>query len=620
MLGLILKASVSLAAIYILPGFLLAQLFTSRLRKDFFAFLLFSYFLNPIFYSLLALFDKVTFYHWLLTLLFFSVSVAFFVKKKIVYSLELSLFDRRDKQDRIIFLVLFFFFIALSYTKLGIFLKRTPIVFDDYPHLSRVVSLATSAGRPKHFNFPTESLSYYFGGVVSPALLTRFTGNFIKVNRSFAFNFWMQTAVSLWLVFIFAKNFYKSFKSRLFFSLSTTIFGGFEFLVSLFSGQKNLFLTHLEGWPGTSIFSRMPQISSFATTYIWASHHLFAALNLLFLYLLIFKGKGNSVLKSFLLALVISCGITFSFFSGAAVMVSLLLFLTYKFLILKEDSFKNVFLTLLITLILLVPTLLIVGVRSSSFRFALSLPTVFGGEGAFFKGLNLTFGIPLFYFLELGVLSLGILYIANQIKAKKPFFEESFVFFIIPLIPLFLISLVEFPEVNDFVARSRSITPSLVALAVMTGLYFKEVSQKRLFSLAIFSILTTLSPISEIYQNSVKTPPVSAWLIYADSQLPLKSIVFSQNEDTFPKWQISVFLHRMTVKANYQLDQVDFQYTGLEDLPKDGLLADTYEEITDYLKKHPTLEENYKIYYISKEELDLAVVQEEFGKKLYNLN
>lgn len=611
-----------LILLYLLPGFFLSRAFTGHLRNQPLFWIFLSLLFNGTLYSFLAVLGMVFLPAWLLAEALLLLPFYFFIKRKCVFlSLRLSgeRLNWKSPQVMVLLILLFIFFLLVSCTKFGVFVKRTPLVADDYSQIPKVVSIAATASVPKYFYYPLRNFSYYFYGQVSAGLLTRFTDNYVKVNRSFVINFVLQTAASLYLLWLASLYLFRNFSGRLFFLLPVTFFGGFEFPVAFLSGARDLFNTHLEYWPGFNLIRTMPQISSFATINIWAPQHLFSALLLIFIFLLIFKTEGNRCLKILFLSLALSAGLGFGFFSGLVLLASYIAFSLGGMIFNRRQSFfKELFPTLLLVLLLISPLLLIVGARRTELYFELSRMHLILGSGALSIAADFLISLPIYFFLELGLLFLGLIFALKAVLLGEWRRRET-IFWLIPLTPLVPILFFKFPEINDFVIRSRSITPSLLALAVFTG-WFGEGLKRRWAALLIFLFLATaLSPFSEFVQNYKTTPRAYTFFSDLDSKLSLNSLVFTQERAAPYFWPVPIFIHRPTIKPNRFFDQVDLQYTGLSVPPDDGLLGDDYQGVRQFIDQHPVLAKYYHLYYLSLQELPLPVAYRDLDYRLYVL-
>jgi hypothetical protein len=386
-------------------------------------------------------------------------------------------------------------------------------------------------------------------------------------------------------------------------------------------GERELFNKHLEYWPGFPLIRNMPQISSFTTFNIWAPHHLFSALLLLFLFLLLFKVSGYRYLKLFFLALLIAGALGFSFFSGLVLLATYLVFALFSS---WKDSFRSalveVGLALVGTALLVAPFLFIVGIsgRGTEFSFSLARLHLIPGVASVKVLADFLVSLPLYFFLELGLLFLGLLWAIRMLVVER-FRGKEIVFWLIPLLPLILILFFKFPETTDFVVRSRSIAPSLLALAVFTGWAGERLPRRGKIILLSLFLVTALPPLSEFWQNFQTTPRAYTFFSDLDKELPLNALVFTEQRAAPYFWPIPIFIHRPTVKPNPFWDQVDLQYTGRFAPPPDGLAGDDYASVKTFLAQHPVLLKDYEVYYLSLQKLELPVKYQDLDYRLYRL-
>jgi hypothetical protein len=612
-----------LLVLYLFPGFFLARLFQGRVRNHPLFWVLLSLLFNGTLYSFLAAVGAVTLLNWLLAELLVLLPVYGISQRvaPLVWAPANEGLGRRSAGVLFLLILVAVFFLLTAFTKFGIFIKRTPIVADDYSQIPKVVSIAVAKGGPEHFYYPLSNLSYYYYGQVSAGLLTRFSGNYVKANRAFAINFVVQLAASLYLVWLASLYLFESVGGRLFFLLPLTFFGGFEFPVSFLMGERDLFGKHLEYWPGFPLIRSMPQISSFATMSIWAPHHLFSALLLLFLFLLLFKVSGHRFLKLFFLALMAAGAMGFSFFSGLVLPATYLVFALFSsWRGNLRSALVEVGLALLGTALLVAPFLLIIGIggRGTEFSFSLARLHLITGVASVKVLADFLVGLPLYFFLELGILFLGLLW-AIRVLVMERFPGKETVFWLIPLLPLVFILFFKFPEATDFVMRSRSIAPSLLALAVFTGWAGERLPRKGKIILLFLFLVTTLPPLSEFWQNFQTTPRAYTFFSDLDKELPLNALVFTEQRAAPYFWPVPIFIHRPTVKPNPFWDQVDLQYTGLPFPPPDGLKDDDFGAVREFIDQHPFLRQDYQVYYLSLQKLNLPVVYQDLDYRLYRL-
>lgn len=615
-----------LLVLYLLPGFFLARLFQGRVRNHPLFWVLLSLLFNGTLYSFLAVRGAVTLLHWLLAGLLVLAPIYWISRKSglsLSFAPAVENYDGKAPQNLFLISLLALFFLLVSLTKFGIFIKRTPLVADDYSQIPKVVSIAAAPYSPKHFYYPLSNLSYYYYGQVAAGLLTRFSGNYVKANRAFAINFVIQLAASLYLIWLAAGYLFKNFFGKLFFLLPLTFFGGWEWLVSFLAGERDLFNKHLEYWPGAPPLREMPQISSFATFNIWAPHHLFSALLLLFLFLLLFRASGHRCLKLSFLSLLIAGAVGFSFFSGLVLLATYLVFSLAASLRPRRffPFLRETVLVLAGAIFLARPFLTVIGRRETvGLTLALSRLGLLKGSSLLTEIFDFLISLPLYYFLELGLLFVGLLF-AFFLVVKRKFLTEEVFFWLIPLVPLFLILFVKFSGVVDldFVVRSRSTAGALLALAVFTGWAAERLPLRACFLLLVFFLATTLSPVSEFVQNFKITPRAYTFFSDLDRDLPLNALIFTEQKAAPYFWPVPIFIHRPTVKPNPFWDQVDLQYTGRFAPPPDGLAGDDYASVKTFLFQHPVFLKDYEVYYLSLQKLELPVKYQDLDYRLYRL-
>lgn len=609
--------------LYLLPGFFLSRLFSGRVRNQPLFWIFLSLLFNGPLYTVLALGDKLNLFWWILSeatiFLLFFWAVRRFRLKPISLNEEKETAPRGLRKNVLPF-ILIAFFILISLTKYDIFLKRMPIVADDYWQIPKIVSVATSAGVPQHFQYPLTNLSYYYYSYVSPGLLTRFSNNLSQAQRSFTIDFFLRLAATLYLIWFSSQVLFRKFLSRLGYVMALTFFSGWEYWVGFLTGQTALLSKHLEYWPGASWLRSMPQISGFTTTFIWAPHHLFAALTILLIFLLIFRSVGSRIVRCLLLSLLLSSAVGFSFFVGLAVVFT---YLAFSFITLvfrnNRQSLRELLLTFLLTLILLAPFMMIIGLRHSEMGLGLSYVVFLRNLGQLSVPLNLLITLPIYYFLDLGILFIGLIF-GLIILFKRGMQNLEFLFWIVTLLPLIGVLIIKFPTDNEFVAQSRTITPALISLAIFTGFALEKVNKKLGYAILVLYSVTVPTAASEIFQNLKLTPRTYSFYSQLDETLPLNSVIFSDiraANDYY--WLIPLFVHRMTVKPNGAFDQVDRQYTGYNPFPPDGLRADDFSSVSLFLNEHPDIGRHYHLYYFTKTPLALPLQAQDMDYRLYRL-
>lgn len=610
--------------LYLLPGFALSRFYSGRWRNQPLFWIFLSLIFNGPLYSVLALTNKVSLSWWVMSealvfLLLFIAGRRFRLK-------PISLIEEKEVAPQglrkyILPFILTAFFIIISLTKYDIFIKRMPIVADDYWQIPKIVSVATSTNVSQHFQYPLTNLSYYYYSYVSPGLLTRFSNNVSQAQRSFTIDFVLRLGASLYLIWMAARLLFKKYLGQLSFILATTFLGGWEFWVGFLSGQKDLFTRHLEYWPGAAWLSSMPQISGFTTTFIWAPHHLFAALTMLPVFLLIFRSVGSGVIRCLLLSLLLSGAVGFSFFAGLAVFFTYFSFSVLSLVFKKnKQSIRELLLTLLLIGILLAPFMMIIGTRRSEISWSLPSPQILNGLGQLPAPLNFLITLPIYYFLDMGVLFLGLLYVLLVIFRRSARTTEA-LFWLVALLPMLGVLFIKFPTDNEFVAQSRTTVPALIALVVFTGYALEKINKKLGYALLVFYSLTTLTAISEINQNLKPTPRTYNFYSQLDELLPLNSIIFADiHAANNYYWLVPLFVHRMIVKQNEAFDQVDRQYTGFDPYPADGLVGDDLSSVRLFLEQHPALNRQYHLYYLTKTPQSLPLQAQDLDYRLYGLN
>lgn len=617
-----------LLLLYFLPGFILSRAFRGRVRNHPLFWVFLSLLFNPILYSfLIVLFGKISLLEWALAeLVVLSGFYFLFPGRGSVLSTELlkSVTRWRENYNWMLLLVLSAFFVVVSFTKWGIFWRRTPIASDDFSHLPKIAAIAASPAAPRHFNYPLRRLSYYYYSYVSPGLLTRFSGNLSTVNRSFFLDYVLRTGVVLYLFWLLASYLFAGFWGKLAFLLPLTFFGGFELVAAFLTRQPRLFSTLMDNWPGVPSLQSLPQVTNFVTAGIWFPHHVFSAAAAVFIFVLLFRTKGSRALTALFLAIGLTGSLGFGIFPGLLLFAATAVYLFGEWFKSRRCELLIFLLaTLSLAAFFISPLFSLIGVgqRQGSFKFALSFLPFFASSQPWAAWLNFLLTVPVYYFLDLGLLFVGLCLAVWVLAGRKRPLGKEAVFWLLFLPPLLLVLLTKFSGTLDldFNVRSRVLIPSLISLAVFTGWAFERMHRKWRVILLVFYSLTFLSPLSELWQNGRTTQRAYTFFVDLDKNIPLNSLVISREKVTPHYWQTQVFIHRPTVKPNYLWDQVDLQYTGLSAPPPDGLRGDDYLSVKEFLSKHPSLARDYHLYYLSQDKLDLPVVYQDLNNRLYSL-
>lgn len=617
-----------LLLLYFLPGFVLSRAFRGPIRNHPLFWVFLSLLFNPTLYSfLIVLFGGISLLEWVLAETVVLTGFYFlFPGRGNVLSTELlkSATRWRENYNWVLLAILFSFFLAVSYTKWGIFWRRTPIASDDFSHLPKIVAIATSPAAPRHFNYPLRSLSYYYYSYVSPGLLTRFSGNLSTVNRSFFLDYVLRTAVVLYLFWLLASYLFAGFWGKLAFLLPLTFFGGFELVAAFLTGQPRLFSTLMDNWPGVASLQSLPQVTNFVTAGIWFPHHVFSAAMAVFIFVLLFRTGGSRVLTALFLALGLTGSLGFGIFPGLLLFAATTAYLFVGWFKNRRcESLLFLLATLVLAAFFISPLFSLIGMgqRQGNFELSLSFLPFFASSQSWAAWLNFLLTVPIYYFLDLGPLFVGLGLAAGLLARKNLSLGRETVFWLLFLPPLIFVLLTKFSGTRDldFNVRSRVLILSLISLAVFTGWAFERMHRKWRVILLVFYSLTFLSPLSELWQNWRTTQRAYTFFVDLDKNLPLNALVISREKVTPHYWQTQVFIHRPTVKPNYLWDQVDLQYTGLSAPPPDGLRGDDYSSVKEFLSRHPSLARDYHLYYLSQDKLDLPVVYQDLGNRLYGL-
>jgi hypothetical protein len=111
----------------------------------------------------------------------------------------------------------------------GIFLPS----WDEFRHLTVLLSVARSGIPPRNYVFPDLPLVYYYWSQIYPAAIANSGIVAFSLARAFAFHAFIQTAAFLSLIYGFLRANARSWMSRVSGMAFVTIFAGFDYFVTM---------------------------------------------------------------------------------------------------------------------------------------------------------------------------------------------------------------------------------------------------------------------------------------------------------------------------------------------------------------------------------------------------
>lgn len=179
--------------------------------------------------------------------------------------------------------------------------------WDEYWHLSEVISVARTGIPPLHYFYPEVPLIYYYFSWITPATLVNQPILNIPIARALALHSFLQVISFLGLAYYLLRQNFKRTTSRVFGLASFTILGGLDYFTTL---NQNEWWQKDVDW-----LTSNNQISSFVTLYAWVPQHLAGGMAFLLALLLWRNVRCSTVIRiSFL-------GILLGFTFGTSVFV-----------------------------------------------------------------------------------------------------------------------------------------------------------------------------------------------------------------------------------------------------------------------------------------------------------
>lgn len=594
-----------LLLLYLLPGYFFSLLFSGKLQRSLFFYLFLSFLVVPIFYTFLVTFKILSLPNLLIIESAFAI-ICLMVSRKLGEPRKVNLdnvFPPFNLSPLIILLSFSFFLLVMS-PRLGLWQGRFPIG-DDQHQIRKIVSIAESPNEPLFYHFPATRLTIYYFNNVAPGLLTKFSGNFTKANQSWFIHVGLQTALILWLIVMVGGSLLKNNTQRLIFLFGITYFSGLEFYLYRLKGLD--YIDQLEWWsdwifPQSKIHM---QISNPFNLFFWVPQHLMAALFVLVIFVFLRSAEKNKVVSLVFLALLwasILGNSAFIFLSTAMVYAVYMLIQLLK----SRDLLSLVRFNLPIVILAVVLSLKNIELFTTAEKghYFVHMANVFWfvSNSTFFgKLVNFSLTIPLYLFVEFGVLFFVLIYSLYKFVRDREF-RNKYLFFYLFIFMLPLIFAVKSLDDNNI--SMRSFIPVQIALALFAAEFSGRALSKRLFKLLaiLFLVVSLPSGIFDFnlrFQEQFNKIPGQSYEFYrwVDNNLSLNSIIFAPYNYAD---NITALGHRFTFKDPALFSATDREHTARSRvISYENLNFSEGPNILKLLTENKVVLGNYKLYSMS---------------------
>ncbi|MCL5004196.1 MAG: hypothetical protein M1352_02910 [Patescibacteria group bacterium] len=590
--------------LYLAPGLALSRFFNGSLRKSVFFYILGSFLIVPVFYTFLISLN-------ILSPLALVVLSAVFVAaclsldkvtKGFARVNSDSLFPPFSPSPLVVGAAVIFFLVVMS-PRLGLWQGWFP-VGDDQHQLRKITSVAESPADPLFYHFPTTRLTIYYFNNVQPGLWVKLSNNLIKVNQAWFIHVAVQTLLLLWIIIRLGGSFFKEASQRFLLFFGLTFFSGLEFYVYKLKGPS--YVDQLEWWsdwflPQSHLHM---QISNPTTLFFWVPQHLMAALFVLIIYIFLRSGEKNRPVSLVFLALLwagILGNSAFIFLSTVVVYALYWLVEIWQ----KRNFFEAFKFNLPIVVLALILSaknieLFLTAEKGGYFVYMANVFWFLPNVSLFNKAVNLVLTVPLYLFVELGVLFFVlILSLAKFVRDTK--IRERYLFF---YLFIFLLPIIFFVKsLDDDNISMRSFIPAQIGLALMAAELWPEIRQrlKRLSGPVLLFLIVVSLP-SGLFDLGLRfkeqfspANKVNVNLFEAiDSRLPLNSIVFA-NYNLADR--LSALGHRFTFKDPNLFSATDREHTARSQVEKyAGLNFGEGFGVYKVLEENSFLTKGYQLY------------------------
>lgn len=616
--------------IYFLPGFIFSRLFRGQARNNLAIILFISFIVTPFLYVFLIYVKSVT------LLAFLSLNLVLFLVLKLVKPHQQIDFDAILPQlnpPKLIILLIIIFWLLNTLPRLGLIQDQYPIG-DDMHRIGKTISIAESPNQSLFYHFPTTRLTIYYYVAVGSGLLVRFSQNQITANQAWFIHVSLWSLSMVLFLSLAAENLFQKLLPKLIFTASLTFFAGYEFFIAILKNanfRASGYWTDLEWWTDwfDRVFNIHFQISAPYTLFFWVPQHLFAGLLSLFLFFLIRSEIKKRVWTQITIGLVLASIFGYSAFVFSTVIV------TFFFFQLAEIGRKlsgtdylkgNLVIALTFLVSSLDPLILyITAEKGSWFSLRLNAFWFWENTGILSKLGNLLATIPVLFLIELGGLSVILVYTLKRLVAGEK--EKDLYFWHLNIfLPLTLMFFIRAADDNNISLRST--IPSLIGLAIFAGQYFEtetKVGWRQCITifLLLMGTTTTLTMFMHRFREQWLYGQQNLKPIYRliDQKTPLKSIVITDEKDQ--SGNISILAHRFTFKPIREFNVTDKEYSAFSKIrPYENRNFSSLSETKDFvreIKKDYSFLQDYNFYFLTQKTLEEKLFDKSGDYNLYSL-
>ncbi len=269
-------------------GYLISRFFDSSFRDNPFAWLFFTIIFLPVMIGILSDFCRLT-HLGVVIISLISILLGMAVDAwRGRHACSFIFLSEKDssisRKEFLLFAILsIVFFMALFMPKESLFISHYPAVWDDFDRTRSVLTTSFDLTTPKHFFQPSKNYAYYYNDWYIPGIVFHQTD--LTLQQTWFLHCVMTYLAVLSFLLYFTLFFFKKFRSRLFFFLSYTFMGGFQYFVYRFYNVPSIWM---EWWQRYVPLTKTTpfQVSTFYTLFLWVPQHLLAGVCYLMILLL----------------------------------------------------------------------------------------------------------------------------------------------------------------------------------------------------------------------------------------------------------------------------------------------------------------------------------------------
>lgn len=590
--------------IYLVPGFFSAMFFKGKTKNHPFFWLLLSLLVVPIFYTALISLRILSLESFLILTVLYAIACLWIGGKR---EIDFDKIFPPRKTSCIILLVAAMFFLLVMAPRLGLLKGRFP-GGDDFRQIPKVISIAVSPNEPLFPYFPITRLTVYYFANIAPGLLVRFSDNLIQAHTAWFIQTALLTAVMLWSIIKAGQTLFKATTSRFVFFFSLTFFSGWEYYLYKLLNPGHL--DQLEWWTDWIFPQRKIhlQTTNPYNLFFWVPQHLFAAVLVLLMFLILRSNQKDKLTTKVFLGLLWAniLGISaFVFLSTAAVYA-----ISTIVKVIKTRNFRQTFIsnlpivTTALVLSLKTIELFLTAEKGSHFLQMASVFHFLPNATLVGKLVNFSLTVPFYFLIELGVLLPVLLWALYQFISNKNF-RQKYLFFYLFIFLWPLIFVVKTTGDNNIALRT--FIPAQIAISIFAAELTERHQKRKLFyPLLITGIIISLpSGLWDFNQHfkgqldSLNNKRESRYQ-KIDDDLPLNSVVISFDDEAE---RITVLGHRLTFKPPAQFTFTDREYSAQSALePYADLDFSRKEDILKVLGANPQLSKTFNLYILEAED------------------